>query len=144
VPSMTMRTVTAAATVTAVVALGASVAGCSNRQAAPNRRGHTGSATASVENGVQQVTLVVNDTFRFDPSTITVHPGKVTITLVHKGSGAPHDFSVDGAPADHVPLVHAGSTESQTFTTPAPGTYRFVCTLHLAQGMTGTLVVLPG
>jgi plastocyanin len=140
---MTMRTVAAAATVPVVVALGASVAGCSNRQAAPNRRGHTGSATASVQNGVQQVTLVVNDTFRFDPSTITVHPGKVTITLVHKGSGAPHDFSVDGIPADNVPLVRAGSTESQTFTTPAPGTYRFVCTLHLAQGMTGTLVVLP-
>jgi len=137
---MTMRTVAAAL---AVVALGATVAGCSNRQAAPNRRGHTGSATASVENGVQQVTLVVNDKFRFDPSTVTVHPGKVTITLVHKGSGAPHDFSVDGQPADHTGLVRAGGTTSQTFTAPAPGTYRFVCTLHLAQGMTGTLVVLP-
>jgi plastocyanin len=139
VPSMTTRTVAAAL---AVVAL-ASVAGCSNRQAAPNRRAHTGSATASVENGVQQVTLVVDDSFRFKPSTIIVHPGKVTITLVHKGSGAPHDFSVDGHPSDNVPLVRAGATTSQTFTTPAPGTYRFVCTLHVAQGMTGTLVVLP-
>jgi plastocyanin len=143
VPSMTMRTVAAAATITAAVAVGALVAGCSNRQAAPNRRGHTGSATASVENGVQQVTLTVDDKFRFSPSTITVHPGNVTITLVHKGSGAPHDFSVDGHPGDDVPLVRAGGTESQTFTTPAPGTYRFVCTLHIAQGMTGTLVVLP-
>lgn len=139
-PSMTTRTVAAAALT--VVAL-AAVTGCSNRQAAPNRRGHTGSTTASFENGVQQVTLVVNDTFRFSPSTITVHPGKVTITLVHKGSGAPHDFSVDGHPTDNVPLVRAGATRSQTFTAPAPGTYRFVCTLHTAQGMTGTLVVLP-
>lgn len=139
-PFMTMRTVAAALL---AVALVGTVAGCSNRQAAPNRRGHTGSATASVENGVQQVTLVVNDKFRFDPSTITVHPGKVTITLVHKGSGAPHDFSVDGHPGDNVPLVRAGGTQSQTFTAPAPGTYRFVCTLHVAQGMTGTLVVLP-
>jgi plastocyanin len=126
-----------------VVALGTSVVSCSNRQAAPNRRGHTGSATASTENGLQQVTLVVNDNFRFDPSTITVHPGTVKVTLVHKGKGAPHDFSVDGAPNDHVPLVSAGQTTSSTFTTPSPGTYRFVCTLHTAQGMTGTLVVLP-
>jgi len=135
---MTSRTVAAA-----LVAVALSVAGCSNRQSAPARRGHTGSATASTENGVQQVTLVVNDKFRFDPSTITVHQGTVKVTLVHQGSGAPHDFSVDGAPADHVPLARAGTTTSATFTTPAPGTYRFVCTLHIAQGMTGTLVVLP-
>ena len=139
-PCMTTRTVAAALV---VVALSTSVAACSNRQAAPNRRGHAGSATASTENGVQQVTLVVNDNFRFDPSTVTVHPGTVKVTLVHRGKGAPHDFSVDGAPADHVPLVSAGQTTSSTFTTPAPGTYRFECTLHVAQGMTGTLVVLP-
>jgi plastocyanin len=136
---MTTRTVAAALTVVAAVG----VASCSNRQSAPARRAHTGSATASTENGVQQVTLVVDDKFRFDPSTITVHPGKVTITLVHKGSGAPHDFSVDGTPGDSVPLARAGATTSATFTTPSPGTYRFVCTLHIAQGMTGTLVVLP-
>jgi plastocyanin len=134
---MTTRTVAAA------LVLVVSVAACSNRQSAPARRGHTGSATASTEGGVQQVTLVVNDKFRFDPSTITVHQGTVKITLVHKGSGAPHDFSVDGAPADHTGLVRSGGTTSATFTTPSPGTYRFVCTLHTAQGMTGTLVVLP-
>lgn len=139
-PSMTMRTVAAAL---AAIVLSVTVVGCSNRQSAPARRGHTGSTTASTESGVQQVTLVVNDKFRFDPSTITVHQGTVKVTLVHKGAGAPHDFSVDGAPADHVPLVRAGSTTSATFTTPSPGTYRFVCTLHIAQGMTGTLVVLP-
>ena len=139
-PSMTLRTVAAALV---VVTLSVSVAACTNRQAAPNRRAHTGSATASTEGGIQQVTLVVNDKYRFDPSTITVHQGIVKVTLMHKGSGAPHDFSVDGAPADHLPLVSAGQTTSATFTTPSPGTYRFICTLHVAQGMTGTLVVLP-
>jgi len=129
--------------VAAAVVLIVALAGCSNREAAPNRRGHTGSATASSENGVQEVTLVVSDKFRFDPSTITVHQGTVKITLMHRGSGAPHDFSVDGAPADHTGLVRAGGTTSATFTTPAPGTYTFECTLHVAQGMTGTLVVLP-
>jgi plastocyanin len=118
-------------------------AACSNRQASPNREGHPGSATASVVDGVQQLTVTVDNSFRFDPSTITVHQGTVKITLVHKGTGAPHDFSVSGFPADNVPLVRAGATTSATFTTPAPGSYKFVCTIHVAQGMTGTLVVLP-
>lgn len=116
---------------------------CTNQQSSTNRRGHPGSTTAAAENGVQQVTLTVGDDFRFDPSTITVHPGKVKITLVHNGHGAPHDFSLNGFPTDHSGLVSAGQTTSTTFTTPSAGTYTFVCTLHVAQGMTGKLVVLP-
>lgn len=131
-----------ARTMAAAVLLSVVTAGCTNREASPNRRGHPGSSTASVVNGVQQVTLTVNDTFRFDPSVVTVHQGTVKITLVHKGSGAPHDFSLNGFPADHSGLVNAGGTTSTTFTTPSPGTYTFECTLHVTQGMTGTLVVL--
>ncbi len=93
--------------------------------------------------GVQQITLTVDSGFRFNPSTITVHQGTVKVTLVHKGTGAPHDFSVTGFPADNVPLARGGVTTSATFTTPSPGSYQFVCTIHVAQGMTGTLVVLP-
>jgi plastocyanin len=126
----------------AVLLLAVVIAGCTNRQASPNRRGHPGSSTASMVNGVQQVTLSVNDSFRFDPSRVVVHPGTVKITLVHKGSGAPHDFSLDGFPADQTGLVSAGGTTSTTFTTPSAGTYTFECTLHVTQGMTGTLVVL--
>jgi len=127
----------------AVLVLAVVIAGCTNRQASPNRRGHPGSSTAAMVNGVQQVTLTVNDTFRFDPSRVVVHPGTVKITLVHKGSGAPHDFALNGFPADQTGLVNAGGTTSTTFTTPSAGTYAFECTLHVTQGMTGTLVVLP-
>ncbi len=128
-----------------LVALGliGTVAACSNRQASPNREGHPGAETASVVGGVQQVTVTVDASFRFDPSTITVHPGPVKIILVHKGSGAPHDLAVSGFPADNIPLVTAGATKSATFTAPSPGTYTFICTIHQAQGMTGKLVVLP-
>ncbi|HKF33141.1 MAG TPA: cupredoxin domain-containing protein [Jatrophihabitantaceae bacterium] len=129
--------------VAAVLMLAVVIAGCTNRQASPNRRGHPGSSTAAMVNGVQQVTLTVNDTFRFDPSRVVVHPGTVKITLVHKGSGAPHDFALNGFPADQTGLVNAGGTTSTTFTTPSAGTYAFECTLHVTQGMTGTLVVLP-
>jgi plastocyanin len=117
---------------------------CSNRQASINRRPQYGAGTASAgPSGIQQITVYVNDKYRFDPDTITVHPGKVKITLVHQGTGAPHDLSVLGFPADFVPLVYPGGTTSATFTAPAPGRYEFECTLHVAQGQTGTLVVLP-
>jgi len=126
----------------AVVTLLASVA-CTNRQAATNRRPQTGSSTAVTSDGVQQVTVSVDDRYRFSPSTITVHPGRVKITLVHKGTGAPHNLQVTKYPQDAVPLVTRGQTTSSTFTAPSPGSYQFVCTIHVAQGQTGTLIVLP-
>jgi plastocyanin len=118
------------------------VAGCSNTRASINRAPQSGSTSASVVDGVQQVTVYVDDHYRFTPDTITVHPGQVKITLVHRGTGAPHDLQVTGFPADFVPLVRAGGTSSATFTTPAPGRYQFVCTIHQAQGEIGVLVVL--
>jgi plastocyanin len=124
----------------ALAALG--LAACSNTQPAANKAPHTGSATASVVNGVQQVVVHATD-FRFSPSTITVHPGKVKLILVNDGGGAPHDFEVSKFPSDQVPLTANGDTKESTFTAPAPGRYQFVCTIHTQQGMTGTLVVLP-
>ncbi len=119
------------------------VTSCSNQKASINRRPTTGATTAAAVDGIQDVRVTAGDTYRFNPSTITVHPGKVRITLVHTGTGAPHDFQVLGFPLDLVPLTSAGQTNSVTFTTPSPGTYTFVCTIHEAQGQTGKLVVLP-
>lgn len=118
------------------------LAACTNQEASVNRRPHEGTTTAAVVNGVQQVSLHVDDRFRFDPSTVVVHRGRVTVTLVHAGTGAPHDFQVVGFPGDFVPLTAAGSTRSATFDAPSPGRYRFVCTIHEKQGQTGTLIVL--
>ncbi|MGH8960280.1 MAG: cupredoxin domain-containing protein [Jatrophihabitantaceae bacterium] len=118
------------------------IAGCSNRNSSANRQPHHGSGTASVVNGVQQITLHASD-FRFDPSTVTVHPGKVRVILVNDGGGAPHNFRMTDFPADFVPLTANGQSSQATFTAPSPGTYQFVCTIHTAQGMTGKLVVLP-
>jgi plastocyanin len=104
---------------------------------------HTGSTTAAATAGIQQVTVTVADNYRFDPSTITVHQGTVKITLVHKGTGAPHDFAVVGFPADQTSLARPGQTVTTTFTTPSPGTYKFECTIHVTQGQVGQLIVLP-
>jgi len=124
------------------VAASLALAGCQT-QSAINREPHTGSTTASASAGVQDVVITTDQRYRFTPSTITVHPGKVRITLKHVGTGAPHDWSLQGFPADYVPLVSAGQTKSVDFLAPAPGTYKFVCTIHVPQGQTGTLVVLP-
>ncbi|MFL6163645.1 MAG: cupredoxin domain-containing protein [Jatrophihabitantaceae bacterium] len=121
---------------------GVLLAGC-QRESAINREPHTGTSTAAVVDGAQQVTITTDQSYRFDPSTITVHPGPVRIVLRHTGSGAPHNWSLLGLPADFVPLVTPGQQKSIEFTAPAPGKYTFVCTIHVTQGQTGTLIVLP-
>ncbi len=118
------------------------LAGCQTKSAV-EREPHTGSTTAAATAGVQEVVITTDEDYRFTPSTITVHPGKVRITLKHVGTGAPHDWSLQDFPAAYVPLASAGETKSVEFTAPAPGTYKFVCTIHVPQGQTGTLVVLP-
>ena len=125
------------------IALLAGVVGCTNQRASINRVPQSGAATASVVAGVQQITVTADDHYRFTPDTITVHPGQVRIILINKGTGAPHNLLVTGFPADFVPLANAGQTTTATFTAPAPGRYQFLCTIHVAQGQTGTLVVLP-
>ena len=136
--SRTVRSLTAGCLLLIAVVL----AGC-QRQAAMNREPHNGSSTATLADGVQQVTITADQRYRFSPSTITVHPGKVRITLSHVGTGAPHDWSLTGFPDDNVPLVTPGQSQSVEFTAPAPGRYTFVCTIHVTQGQTGTLIVLP-
>ncbi|MCW2541584.1 MAG: blue (type 1) copper domain protein [Frankiales bacterium] len=126
-----------------VVASALLLAGC-QKQSPINREPQTGATTASVEGGVQNVVLVTDLKYRFTPSTVTVHPGKVRITVQNVGKGgAPHDWQLQSFPADYVPLTQGGQSKSVEFTAPAPGTYTFVCTIHVNQGQTGTLVVLP-
>jgi plastocyanin len=138
---MTSRRALAGAVGALVAAV--SLVGCTNERASINRVPQSGAATASVVAGVQQITVTADDHYRFTPDTITVHPGQVRIILINKGTGAPHNLLVTGFPADFVPLANAGQTTTATFTAPAPGRYQFVCTIHVAQGQTGTLIVLP-
>ena len=109
------------------------LAACSNTQSAANRQPHTGSATATVVNGVQEVTLTVGPSFRFSPSTITVHPGQVKITLHHLGTGSPHDWQLTGFPVAQIPILGDNQSQSVTFRAPSPGKYQFVCSIHLTR-----------
>ena len=120
-------------------------AACSNQASAQQKRPHTGVGTASAQaDSTQQITVTTGDDYRFHPSTLVVHPGRVRIVLKNTAtSGPPHNLSVTGFPAAFVPLASAGGTQTATFIAPAPGRYRFVCTIHVNQGQTGTLVVEP-
>jgi plastocyanin len=127
---------------TVALAAAFSLAACQS-QSSINRNPHPGAITATMQNGIQTVVVTTGDNYRFNPSTIAVHPGKVRITLEHKGSGAPHDWQLEGFPAASVPVISPGQSKSIDFVAPAPGSYRFICSIHLKQGQTGTLVVLP-
>jgi plastocyanin len=107
-----------------------------------NRRPQGGTATATVVGGLQLIVIRAGDTYRFNPATIVVHPGQVRVALVNTGTGAPHDWTLEGLPGAATALASAGETKTATFIAPAPGTYSFVCTIHKKQGQTGKLVVL--
>lgn len=116
----------------AVLAL---LAGCSTASSSPK--------TATT--GVQSVTIGGTDNFRFTPADITVHPGRVRITLVDKGS-YPHNISF---PSLGLTSASVSGSPGQTSTTllltvTKPGRYSFVCTYHSSAGMKGAVVVLKG
>lgn len=93
--------------------------------------------------GAQSVEVDAGDDLRFHPSTINAAPGPVRLTLKNVGKGAPHTFEAAQLPGARVPLTTAGQSNSVRFTIGSPGDYRFVCTIHEAQGQVGRLVVAP-
>ena len=93
--------------------------------------------------GVQAVEVGVGDNYRFSPSVLDAHVGEIRLTLRHVGNGAPHTLYGADVPGMRVPLVRAGQSQTVQFRASHPGSYRFVCTIHEAQGEIGQLVVSP-
>jgi plastocyanin len=91
--------------------------------------------------GTQSVEVDAGDDFRFHPSLINAAPGPVRLTLKHVGKGAPHNWQAPQLPGASVPLTTAGQSNSVRFTIGRAGDYRFVCSIHEAQGQVGRLVV---
>jgi plastocyanin len=124
--------------------LAGSLVACTNRESAINKRTHPGTQTASSDDtGVQTIVVTAGVDLRFHPSTIVVHPGRVRLVLdntAQPGAGPPHDLQFSGLPF-YIGTTQAGRQAGITFTAPAPGTYRFVCTIHAAQNQTGKLIV---
>jgi plastocyanin len=129
----------------AVVALvvGAVVlSACGEKPAPPPQSSQPDSVTLTpAADGSQSVQIDADDGFRFHPSSVRARPGPVMVTLKHVGTGAPHNWSIGTLPAARVSLVSAGQSRSVAFTVSKAGSYRFVCTIHVAQGQIGTLTV---
>jgi plastocyanin len=84
-----------------------------------------------------QSTTVVQRNFKFSPSTVTITTGSTL--LVHNATASTkHTFTV----TSHGINVHTnGGQTASVLVNLAPGKYPFICTIHVALGMKGTLVV---
>jgi plastocyanin len=124
----------------AIVLVGAAalIVGCSGHS--EPSKGESSAVVTTGADGVQHVAIVGDDKYMFVPDTFTVHPGKVEVTLTVTGS-IPHDLRFTGALTASIPIITAGKSASVEFTVDKPGRYPFICTLHDALGMTGTMIV---
>jgi plastocyanin len=79
---------------------------------------------------------------KFDPATATVPTGVLVRLTFQNRDSVPHNLTF-GAPinAKTATVVPPGASETIEFTAPAPGSYKFSCTLH--PGMEGVLQVTP-
>jgi plastocyanin len=84
----------------------------------------------------------VNDGMSFIPSTLTIGTGNTDIKIDNVGS-IPHNLSIPTLNVSS-PTVNGGQTVTVVVHVRKPGRYPFVCTLHVMNGMVGTLVVRPG
>jgi plastocyanin len=72
----------------------------------------------------------------FDPSTFSVKTGD-TIAVSNVGS-VPHTFTITG---EGINVRNDPGTSQDVTIDLAPGKYPFICTIHVASGMKGTLTV---
>lgn len=102
------------------------------------------------------ITITGDDAFVYNPKDFSVATGaQVDLTFQNIG-GLDHNWMLVTEDTDVLTVTEAnayaginagmltgGSEKTFTFTAPAPGTYKYVCTVagHAAGGMVGTLTV---
>jgi plastocyanin len=80
------------------------------------------------------------DTLAFLPAMVSA-PARTNVRITFRNeSGQPHNLTFP-APISvaSMTIVEPGTSDAVELLTPGPGTYPFVCTIHL--GMSGTLTV---
>jgi plastocyanin len=88
------------------------------------------------------VKFTMDNTFKFDPSTLTAQVGQAVNVTMNNTGALEHTFLIDelGVNSGSVP---AGQNATFSFTPSQAGTYTFYCNVpgHKEGGMTGTLTV---
>lgn len=121
----------------------AGVAGCTNSTPARFAGAQSGVVTATAgAGGVQTVDVSATMSDRFVPSTIVVHPGRVTL-VVHNTGGTPHTLEIPSLGVN-TGNINGKATKTVSFQVTKPGSYPFDCAYHAALGMTGVLKVVSG
>ncbi|WP_448611299.1 cupredoxin domain-containing protein [Geodermatophilus sp. URMC 60] len=128
-----------------VLLVGCGDGGTSGGQAAPSSGPAPGAVTTAPD-GVQEVTLQTQDDYVFTPSTFTVAPGEVRLTVVNVAEQLTHNFrfTPDDGPAPiepEIPLLTPGETRTIEFTVTTPGEYGFECSFHTQLQQVGTMTV---
>ena len=98
--------------------------------------------------GVQELTLQVSDNYLFTPTTVTIAPGQVRLTVHSVADDLTHAFRfTDGANpqeiTEEIPLVSPGRSETVEFAVSEPGDYQFECSFHVGMGHIGVMTVRP-
>jgi plastocyanin len=119
--------------------------GTAGQSAAPSSGPAPGTVTTAPD-GVQEVTLQTQDDYVFTPSTFTVAPGPVRLTVVNVAEQMAHNFRFtpdDGPePIDpEISLLTPGESRTIEFTVTAPGEYGFECSFHTQLEQYGTMTV---
>ncbi|MEW9519697.1 cupredoxin domain-containing protein [Streptomyces tubercidicus] len=110
--------------------------------AGPTGLSATGTAKKGTD-GVQRITVTVDDRQRFFPSHIRARPGALVITVRNTG-GTPHTLTLQGR-AEHagsgMDNLNGGRRGSIRLTFTGPGRYAFFCAYHAGVGMEGEILV---
>lgn len=86
------------------------------------------------------VAVAPGDGLAFEPDAISAPPATLVRVGLRNDSSQAHNLTFQ-APISAATrtIVEAGGSDSATFVSPGPGSYTFVCTIHM--GMTGSLTV---
>jgi plastocyanin len=100
-----------------------------------------GAAVAAMPREVTvEIATATGETLAFVPTEVRVRSTGRVIIEFHNVSAVEHNLTFTGGLAGSTrTIVGPGSTERLILEPPAPGSYRFVCTIH--EGMAGVLVV---
>jgi plastocyanin len=121
-------------TILAVVALALVTAACSSNNSPPSKSTTAATSSPATSGGGASGTTIVAQNFAFDPSSVNVSSGSVTLTVTNKDS-AEHTFTLDDDSSD----TDLPPGKTVTIKLDLTKTVGWHCKIH--PSMTGTLNV---